>query len=77
MTGVVNMFGLDIIMIRVGGWDILVEWASIVIFIIIGGIKIPKALKFIRINFKALGILIPPIIITMTILAQMYIIYHH
>ena len=30
MTGVANMFGLDMIMIRIGGWDILVEWASIV-----------------------------------------------
>ena len=25
MTGVANMVGLDMIMIRVGGWDILVE----------------------------------------------------
>ena len=31
MTGAeANMFGLDMIMIRVGVWDILVEWASIV-----------------------------------------------
>ena len=37
------MFGLDMIMIRDGGWDILVEWASIVSVLIIGGIKIPKA----------------------------------
>ena len=45
MTGVANIVGLDMIMIRVGRWDILVEWASIVSVIIIGGIKIPKALK--------------------------------
>ena len=45
MTGVANMFGLDMIMIRVGGWDILVEWASIVSVLIIGGIKIIKALE--------------------------------
>ena len=45
MTGVANMFGLDMIMIRIGGWDILVEWASIVSFLIIGDIKIPKALE--------------------------------
>ena len=45
MTGVANMFGLDMIMIRVGGWDILVEWASIFSVLIIGGIKIPKALE--------------------------------
>ena len=43
MTVVANMFGLDMIMIRVGAWDILVEWANIVL--IIGGIKIPKALE--------------------------------
>ena len=43
MTGVANMFGLDMIMIRIGGWDILVEWASIVSVLIIGGI--PKALE--------------------------------
>ena len=36
------MFGLDMIMIRVGGWDKLVEWAIIVSVIIIGGIKIPR-----------------------------------
>ena len=41
MTGVANMFGLDMIMISVGGWDILVECASIVSVLIIGGIKIP------------------------------------
>ena len=34
------------IMIRVGGWDILVEWASIVSVLIIGGIKIPKELAY-------------------------------
>ena len=45
MTGVANMFGHDMIMIRVGGWDILVEWASTVSVLIIGGIKIPKALE--------------------------------
>ena len=45
MTGVANMFGLDFIMIRVGGWDILVEWARIVSVFIIGGIKIPKAFE--------------------------------
>ena len=45
MTGVANMFGLDMIMLRFGGWDILVEWASIVSVLIIGGIKIPKALE--------------------------------
>ena len=48
MTGVANMFGLDMIMIRIGGWDILVEWASIVSVLIIGDIKIfkiPKALE--------------------------------
>ena len=45
MTGVANMFGLDMNMIRVGGWDILVEWACIVSVFIIGGIKIPKALE--------------------------------
>ena len=43
--GVANMFGLDMIMIRVGGWDILVEWTSIVSVLIICGIKIPKALE--------------------------------
>ena len=43
MTGVANMFGLDMIMIRIGGWDILVEWASIVSVLIIGDIKIPMA----------------------------------
>ena len=42
MTGVVKLFGLDMIMIRVGGWDILVEWASIVSVLINGGIKIPN-----------------------------------
>ena len=45
MTGVANMFGLDMIMIHVGGWDIFVEWASIVSVLIICGIKIPKALE--------------------------------
>ena len=45
MTGVANMFGLYMIMIRIGGWDILVEWASIVSVLIIGDIKIPKALE--------------------------------
>ena len=40
-----NMFGLDMIIIRDGGWDILVEWASIVSVLIIGGINIPKALE--------------------------------
>ena len=38
------MLGLDMIMIRVGGWDILVEWASIVSVLISGSIKIPKEL---------------------------------
>ena len=40
-----NMFGVDMIMIRIGGWDILVEWASIVSVLIIGDIQIPKALE--------------------------------
>ena len=47
MTRVAIMFGLDNIMISVGGWDILVEWASIVSVLIIGGIKIPKALELV------------------------------
>ena len=33
------------IMIRVRGWDILVEWASIVSVLIIGGIKAIKSLR--------------------------------
>ena len=45
MTGVDNMFILDMILIRVGGCDILVEWASIVSVLIIGGINIPKTLE--------------------------------
>ena len=33
------MFGLDMIMIRVGGWDIIVEWASIGSVLIIGVLR--------------------------------------
>ena len=33
------MFGLDMIMIRVGGWDILVEWASIVSVLILAVLR--------------------------------------
>ena len=45
MTGVVNIFGCDMDMIRVEGRDILECGASIASVLIIGCIKIPNALE--------------------------------
>ena len=39
MTGVANIFGLDMIMIRVGGFDILMEWASIVMLLLLAVLR--------------------------------------
>ena len=44
-----NMFGLDMIMIRVGGWDILVGKYCQCSYI--GGIKIPLVLFFRYLRF--------------------------
>ena len=39
MTGVANIFGLDMIMIRVGGWDILVEGQVLSVFLLLAVLR--------------------------------------
>ena len=39
MTGVANMFGLDMIMIRVGGWDILWSGQVLSVFLLLAVLR--------------------------------------